>query len=201
MSMFQLSYILLWLVVCVLLIGIAALYSAFGVLLAQRARIGSGLDMSAVGPLLGERVVVADMHDINELPVSGQRLLFVTPHCPGCATAKELLQESSLEALGGGVTILCRGTRTEVAAWAIGVPQWASVVLDEDGEVFSAFNVTVTPYYIRLDATGACVAKGVAQGTLVERPQGHGGSASVTEASDGLLASAVSASNGYKEER
>jgi hypothetical protein len=169
MSAFELSYVLLWIVTCVLLAGVAALYSAVGALTADRLKSRPALDLSAVGPALQERVDVPQITDLAGHPISrsGERWVFVTPDCPGCGRAKTMLQSTTLGELGGGVVVVCRAPRDEVARWAADVPGWAPIVCDEDGRLFATFNVDVTPFYVVLDGAGVCVAKGPTDVTLL----------------------------------
>jgi hypothetical protein len=170
MSAFEVSYVLLWTVICILLLGMAALYSALGVLVPRPAPGRSSLDMSSVGPSIGELVDVPDTRGLDgtQAPGSTSSWIFVSPNCAGCERVKQRLQNSSDEVIGGRVVLASRGPETETMRWAAEIPSWVSVIADQDEQLFSRFNVRITPFYIRLDAEGRCIAKGVKDDILFE---------------------------------
>jgi hypothetical protein len=174
MSAFDVSYVFLWLGVCVLLIGVAALYSAMGALISGQLRGRSGIDLSGIGPTLEHRVDVPDLTDLEGRAVDAlsQRWMFVSPDCPGCKRARERLQNSTPDELPGGVVVVCRGAPDEALAWSDGAPPWASIVSNPAGELFSTFNVTVTPFYVLLNRKGVCIGKGPAAATIYAAANG-----------------------------
>lgn len=156
MSAYDVSYILLWVVVCVLVVGVAGLYSAFGA--SQMNRVSS---LPAQGPELGEQLTVPHLVDMHEHAVeeSSTRWVFVSPDCSFCAAVKRELR-GYREALSGTV-IVCRGQLAEIEAWTADLPDWPQVVADDDGRVSKLFSVHVSPFYVRLDYDGTCIAKGI----------------------------------------
>jgi hypothetical protein len=160
MSALELSTLLLWLVVGVLVFGLAALYAAFGKLASASGQARS-IDLATGGPALGQRVSVPDSHDVQgrRFSIATAHWLFVSPGCPGCVEAKQRLR-TVFPASGEPLVIAFRGAHQDAAEWAADLPG-AAVVSDEDGSVFSTFNVPFTPYYAVLE-DGTCVAKGAA---------------------------------------
>jgi hypothetical protein len=158
MSAFYVSYVLLWLVVCVLVSAVAVMYSAFG------AHFGSQKGRSALpplGPSVGQTFalpIVSDLHG-EEVSANTRRWIFVTPTCGACASVKEALATIEDAEDASELVVICGGAREDVAEWANGLPDWIRIA-DDDGAVFTAFGIQATPFYVGLDIAGACLVSG-----------------------------------------
>lgn len=165
MSVASISYLLLWILVCLLLVSVVGLYSAFGVLYRSSA-IGTERPSqpNLFGPDIGDTVQVPPLVDTRGEPVAAtvRRWIFSSTTCRACADMKAGLRELSPSEFEGRTVVVCRGERADVRAWAADVPDWVSVVVDEDGAVSAAFSVQATPLYVGLDDAQQCVIAGPA---------------------------------------
>ena len=165
MSTLSVSYLILWVLVCMLLIAVVALYSAFGVLYRSSAQtIGAPLQANMFGPSRGDIIDVPELTDLHGEPLDDgiKRWLFTSTTCRACTDTKAALRQLSREELTGTTALVCRGERAEVLAWASDLPEWVSVVMDEDGQVSDAFSVHATPLYVGLDDARHCLVAGPA---------------------------------------
>lgn len=166
MSTFEVSYVLLWFVVAVLLLGVAGLYSAFGVIYAPnspRAQRRSGASPT-LGPELGDRISVPDrLFDVtgDQVDPAAPRWIFVSTTCEPCLQLREALRDLGSADLHGATVVVCSGAEEAVSEWGSDLPGWIQLVSDEDGEIFDRFNVTATPLYVGL-VDGRCVVAGPA---------------------------------------
>jgi hypothetical protein len=167
MSAFNVSYILLWCVVCVLLLGVVGLYSAFGLIYGPNASRPRGSGTSpTIGPAIGEMVSPPDtLIDLTGKPVdataSASRWLFVSMTCQPCLGLREALIEIGSDGLPGATIVICSGKQDAVSRWGRDLPDWLQLVNDEDGKLFEVFKVTATPLYVGI-VGGRCVVSGPA---------------------------------------
>jgi hypothetical protein len=181
-SAYEASYVLQWAVICVLIAGLAGLYSAFGALTRQLGRLGlpaATPDLSAMGPMIGDEVPLengaalgAPFDNGVSFPGSASAWAFVAPGCAGCARTKSALQNATRGDFPGRVAVVVNGPREHTDVWARDLPAWVSVVRDEDGKLFGLFNVKATPYYVLLDEQARCIAKGPSEAVLLSSAEG-----------------------------
>ncbi len=167
-SAYEVSYVIQWVVISVLVAGLAALYSAFGALTKRLGMLEPALDLSSIGPRVGDEIAVGEVLDEGGLPVGGVAAwVFVTPGCAGCARAKTALQGAAPGDFGERVAVVVNGPRQQAEAWVNDLPAWVSFVPDEEGRLFGLFNVSLTPYYVLLDDRLRCIAKGASEAVLL----------------------------------
>jgi hypothetical protein len=167
---YEVSYVIQWVVICVLIVGLGALYSAFGALTKRLGLLASpALDLSFMGPTIGDEVIARDeiFDEHGSILRRVSAWVFVTPGCAGCARAKAALQNASSNDFGEEVAVVINGPREQADVWMRDLPPWTSFVPDEDGRLFNLFNIRATPYYVLLDETGRCVAKGPSEAALI----------------------------------
>lgn len=164
MSVTSFSYLLLWILVCLLLIAVVGLYSAFGIFYRSSVGGSAKAQPNLFGPEIGEAIEVPALVDIHGDPVDGRikRWIFTSTACRACADMKAGLRELTPGEFRGETVVVCRGERADVLTWARDIPDWVSVVVDEDGSVSDAFSVQATPLYVGLDSTRRCVVAGPA---------------------------------------
>lgn len=172
-SLYEVSYVIQWVVICVLIVGLAALYSAFGALTRRLGLVEPlALDLSSIGPAIGDKIALGDFFDDRGSALGGVAAwVFVTPGCAGCARAKIALQSAVPGDFGKRVAVVVNGPREQADSWAGDLPTWVAFVPDEDDRLFGSFNVKATPYYVHLDEAGRCTAKGPSEAVLLAPSQ------------------------------
>lgn len=171
-SAYEVSYVIQWVVICVLIVGLGALYSAFGALTRQLGQLRLveplALDVSSIGPTVGDEIPLGNFFDERGSALEGVAgWIFVTPGCAGCAMAKTALQNAAPGDFGKRVAVVVNGPRQQADSWVGDLPTWVSVVSDEEDRLFRSFNVKATPYYVLLDEQGHCTAKGPSEAVLL----------------------------------
>ena len=168
-SVYEISYIVQWVVICVLVVGLAALYSAFGALTRQLSLAGPpAFDVLSLGPTIGDEVELNDLPHELSVSVDGVRAwIFATPGCTECARTKAALQNVAPDNFEGRVAIVVNGPRQRAESWVKDLPSWISFVPDEEDRLFRSFNINATPFYVLLDENGRCITKGATEAALL----------------------------------
>lgn len=158
------SYVLLWVVVVVLAVGLFSLYHHFGTMY-LKSREGRAAQGPAVGKFLG---VTEDRGLAGEpvrWPVAGRPtvLLFFGTDCSICASLKALVLPR-LVASSPDVrfVVLCGGGRDAVAKWAEGVPEGVPVVPDPRFRIAQRHQIALTPFAVAVGGDGVVTWRGVA---------------------------------------
>jgi methylamine dehydrogenase accessory protein MauD len=165
-EVFLLSYVLLWSVAVLLIIGFAAMVRQIGLIHRRVPALGSR--MGGIGPAVGQPAP-----DFDDLDVLGRRvqlgkargrktlLLFVSPHCRVC------------EDVAPGVRSVARSERstTDVVLVSADSPESLRTFLESTAltsipalaswEVVSRYEVWTTPFAILVGEQGTVITKGI----------------------------------------
>jgi hypothetical protein len=161
MSLFELSYVALWILAVVLALAVYALYHHFGQLYltspegraTQGPPIGKRLQTSHVAPLEGPTVV---------LPQRAQRtvLLFTEPDCAVCRQLLDDLDSNRDSEILEGLIVVSSGTTADVGKWLRILPA-TQILMDSRAGLRSRYGIGVTPFGVATDAEGVVRTRGV----------------------------------------
>lgn len=151
------SYVLLWALVLIELIGLASLFRHFG-----RIYVATREGRADHGPKVGGNVsqLLRGLRT-RSLDLAGRPslVLFVGLKCAPCARLREQLPRGDYG--DSEVVIVCAGTARECNEWQNGLPRDFRLVPDPAAEIGDRLGVQLTPFVIAFDSGGIVRAKGV----------------------------------------
>jgi methylamine dehydrogenase accessory protein MauD len=164
-TVFLASYIVLWVLVVVIFVGLFALYNHFGEMYLNsregRADQGPGVDQAAPGAtatdLRGIKVTVPE-------PSFPTLVVFTTTSCPLCADLVPTVQEFATRKEWLKTIVVCGDDRNAVAAWADGLSNVATVIPDPGRAIAAKYRVDATPFLVAVDQSGVVRTKGIING-------------------------------------
>jgi hypothetical protein len=159
---FLVSYVLLWVLVVVLFIGVLALYHHFG-----EMYLSSRESRSEQGPEEGALLKAAEALTVTGTPVvlpvdRPTLLLFVSTTCDVCKEVRAALPRLVASRPELSVVLVCTGRPPMVKAWAGDVAGLVPVVADPRSRLGGLYNVDLTPFCIAVGADGHVRASGIA---------------------------------------
>jgi hypothetical protein len=159
---FWVSYVLLWVLVAALFIGVLALYHHFGemYLSTPESRSEQGLEE---GTLLKATEAFTVTGAPLVLPADRPTLLlFVSTTCDVCKEVRAALPRLVASRPQLSVVVVCVGRPAMVKAWAGEVANLVPVIADQRARIGSLYNVDLTPFCIAVGADGHVRASGIA---------------------------------------
>jgi hypothetical protein len=159
---FWVSYVLLWVLVAVLFIGVLALYHHFG-----EMYLSTPESRSQQGPEEGDLLKAAEAFSVTGAPVvlpvdRPTLLLFVSTTCDVCKEVRAALPRLVASRPELAVVVVCIGRLAMVKAWAGEVAGLVPVIADQRARISGLYNVDLTPFCIAVGADGHVRASGIA---------------------------------------
>lgn len=161
MSLFEVSYVALWLLVVVLAVGLYALYYHFG-----EMYLTSPEGRANQGPEIGEPLRAARGTPLEgptlELPLASQRtvLLFTAQDCAVCRELFNELADANDDEILQDIVVVASGSTSEAEKWASIVPR-GRVIVDPRAGLRSRYGIGLTPFGVAADASGLVRTRGV----------------------------------------
>lgn len=165
---FVVSYALLWVLLALVVLAVLVLARQVGLLNARLP--GFGAATADLGPPIGDEIPIFKLMDVDGRPliVGGplakrQLIVFVSPHCPACASllpALGPLQRTERRNLD--IIMVGLGTSNEAASELTGQHGLKALRVVIDSTLADSWDITSTPYAVLVDRTGIVRAKGVA---------------------------------------
>jgi hypothetical protein len=160
-TVFWISYVALWLLVVLAIIGVLGLYYHFAqiYLNSREGRIdGQGPQVSEVAPPMQYTA------DGNGRPVNdgvAKVMVFVSDDCHLCNSIQlELSHSDQQELAQSDGIVFVDGSEDSVAKWRSVIPLTWKVIRDKKGKVAVRYHIQSTPYAFSLDSDNIVVAKG-----------------------------------------
>jgi len=156
------TYFVLWILVILQGLALAALYNHFG-----QSYLSSRQGRAAQGPAIGE-----SMKPITQDSISGQLvhmgepwvpalLVFVSTTCPACDALRDHLVRFADTGLARCV-VFCAGPASDVEAWSHPLLESTiEIARDDDESVSSKLDIHVKPFMVGVDQSGLVRAKGI----------------------------------------
>jgi hypothetical protein len=143
----QVSYVVLWVLVVVLVVAVIALYHHFG-----QMYLGTPEGRQQQGPQVGTVLEPQRARDLSGrqwlIPAEDAGLLlFMSTDCAICVSVMEQLP-MFLERAGTLPTIVLAGERARVAAWAARVDGEVPVVFDRNHRLAARLKIAMTPFLV-----------------------------------------------------
>jgi hypothetical protein len=162
---FVFSYILLWVLVAVLAIGLVALYNHLGTvyLSAREARSSAG---PAEGSLLsGIDTKAIDGRRVLLPPASHPAIvLFLSTTCSLCAGIRQAIPAVVDEIPNVSIVIFCQGRPQTVQVWASDIRELVPVIVDRNGRQAARYGVDLLPFGIAVGLDSVVRARGIVNG-------------------------------------
>ncbi len=161
-AVFWASYIILWVMVAVLTVGMFALYHHFG-----QMYMGSPPGREEQGPKLGSYFKPVESVDLRGTtivaPLANRPLLavFVSTGCALCAQLREALLGFARANEDMAIVVYCDGHPRAVQAWAGELADAVYVVPDRRGRIAVRNNIDATPFGVAVGMDGLVQAKGI----------------------------------------
>jgi hypothetical protein len=152
---FLTSYVLLWLLVAVLTIGLLAIYRHFGEIY-QTSREAR----DAQGPREGQLLGAAELTTVDGTAVllppamRDTLVLFVSVRCNVCATVRSAIPRLLGEYPTLDVVVLCEGRPGSVRMWAESLAGTVPVVADPRGRHTLFYEVALIPFGVLVGPDG-----------------------------------------------
>lgn len=151
-NLFLVSYVLLWILVVVCLVGLFGLYHHFG----QMYLVGPE-SRGRQGQPVGDMVRAVEALSLNDEPVlipaqGPTLLLFVSTTCNTCKVIRDALPAVQTVHPELRIVIFCGGRSPMVRAWSQHVPAGVDVVADPRTKLASTYGVDLTPFAIGVGA-------------------------------------------------
>lgn len=154
-ALFMVSYVLLWILVVVWVVGLIALYNHFG-----RMYLRSREGRAEAGPAEGSNLVGTQSRSIDgdlvllPPPARPTLVLFASTTCSLCATVRHAVPDLVAGDVDLDVVILCQGPVPAVTAWAEEVRGLAAVVADRGGRLAAKYEVDLLPFGVAVGPDG-----------------------------------------------
>lgn len=159
MTLFEVSYAVLWILVLVLGAAVFALYHHFAELY-----LASREGRASQGPEVGS--------SINRLRLAGGRdyelqlgqptlLLFTSTTCKICEKLRVDIGQFAARRPDIAIDVLCAGSGREVSDWARALPSRVRVFGDRGYKVAATLGIGMTPFVVGVDAAGQVRVKGL----------------------------------------
>jgi hypothetical protein len=161
MTLFEVSYVALWIIVVVLGIAVYALYYHFG-----EMYLTSAEGRASQGPRVGERLRSVHANPLDgptiELPRPSQRtiLLFTAPACAVCSALFAELAALSDSGFLQDVLVVTSGSTDDAMKWQSILPL-TRIVIDSRASLRARYGIGVTPFGVATDASGHVRTRGV----------------------------------------
>lgn len=161
-TVFWVSYVLLWILVVVLTVGIFALYHHFG-----QMYLNTPEGRETQGPRPESRLLAMEAVDVSGqavvLPLDQRPALivFAATDCMLCAELRQSLLRICRERAALSVVVLCRGSEAGVLAWAGELAGVARVVADPRGRYALRYRVSGTPFGVAVGRDGVVRHTGI----------------------------------------
>jgi hypothetical protein len=161
-ALFWFSYVLLWVLLAVVALGVLALYHHFG-----QAYVASREGRASQGPAEGTQLRRAEATGLDGAPVllpprgSPALLVFTSTTCRVCESMRLELIQVAREEFGVPVYVFCQGSPGAVRQWAGKLGDVATVVADQRLRITTRYEVAMTPFAIAVDATSTVRARGI----------------------------------------
>ncbi|MEN3358346.1 MAG: hypothetical protein V7637_2328 [Mycobacteriales bacterium] len=159
---FLVSYVLLWVLVAGLFVGMLALYHHFG-----EMYLSSPQGRSAQGPDEGSTLKALEAHTVDAtavvLPVDRPTLLlFVSTTCDVCKEVRTAVPRLVADHTDVSVVVVCAGRPAMVRAWAEPIAGLVPVIADPRSRISEQYQVDLRPFCIAVGADGLVRARGIA---------------------------------------
>jgi hypothetical protein len=160
-SLFEVTYIALWVLVIVLAVGVYALYYHFG-----EMYLTSPEGRATQGPKVGERLNSAHATSLEgptlELPRTSRRTVLVFT-APDCAVCRELLDDLVADGdpdILDDVIVVASGATADAEKW-LGVIPATRIVIDPRAGLRARYGIGLTPFGVAADMAGVVRTRGV----------------------------------------
>jgi hypothetical protein len=158
---YLISYVFLWTLTCAMVVAVLALYHHFGQMYmsSREGRTVHGLDE---GTEVAEQQYVDLAGRAVTLPRHGERslVLFTDTVCKLCRNLRPDLAAFARR-VDFHVSVVCVGTRNEVAEWAEPLDDALTVVPDRGAKISTRFKVGLSPFLILIGEDGKVRARGI----------------------------------------
>jgi thioredoxin-related protein len=162
MSPFLITYVLLWVLVAALSVGVFALYHHFGqmYLNSREGRAGQGPEVNTVVPALsgtdlhGEEVAIPP-------PNQPSLLVFVTTNCRLCSDLLEDVRNFAEQRDDLQTVVIYGDPPSRVAARVNGLGSVATVISDPKRSISARYRIQAAPFLVAVDSEGVVQTKGI----------------------------------------
>lgn len=164
-ALFWATYVVLWLLVAIIAVGVLALYHHFG-----QMYLNSRDGRAEQGPKIGEAFAHDETTDLDgrplALPAAGQPslVLFASTTCPICDQLRDHVRRIGHERPDVRVVVFCQGDEEAVAEWAGDLTALARVVVDPRGRHALRHNVAGTPFCVAIGKDGTVRGRAIVNG-------------------------------------
>jgi methylamine dehydrogenase accessory protein MauD len=165
-QLWMISYALLWALVLILLLGIAALAREIGLLHRRLPPVGAR--GSADGPAVGKHAPSFEEVSVTGEPVTlagsvgkATLIVFVSPSCSACNDLAPSLRTIARTERDHLMTVVISSGDLPAAKEFGHKYRLGGVALVASEELGVAWGVNITPYAFAIDATGMVIAKGL----------------------------------------
>lgn len=161
MTLFEVSYIVLWALVLVMGVAIYALYYHFG-----EMYLSSREGRATQGPAVGEQLRAVQARPLEgstlEFPRKDRRtvLLFSAPSCTVCNSLLGDLAADGVTDILDDLIAVSSGTREEAEKWLSVLPS-TQIVIDPHAGIRARYGIGVTPFAVAVDDAGRVRMRGV----------------------------------------
>lgn len=160
-SIFWASYIMLWLLVGTLSIGVWALYHHFG-----QMYLSTPESRANQGPTEGSPLRTLEAETIDGTPLvlpidSASLLIFVSTDCGVCKAIREGIPRAVEAYPELAVFVICKGHPRMVGAWSSGLESLVPVVADRQGRIGTRYSVDLVPFCVAVGNDGIVRARGL----------------------------------------
>lgn len=159
---FYVSYVFMWLLVCVLTVLVLLMYRHFG-LMSLETVAGVERDGLQVGEPAPEiQGVAADGREVT-MPAAGRFIVFATPHCAPCAEVIPAIADLGAKSAATGleVAVVVPGPTSMVKELVEGYELSVPPIAEDGTGVSEKYRVRVTPFAFVVDGDGRIRAKGL----------------------------------------
>jgi hypothetical protein len=159
---FLISYVFLWILVLVLVVGVYALYHHFG-----QTYLTSREGREDQGPDVGTKIAAITADDVKGQALAVppiQRpllLLFTSTTCKICSGLRAEIRQFAVDHPEVAVTVLCEGHPRAVQAWAEDLADAAHVVADPRSRLTTKYGVGVLPFSVAVGPDGVVRGRGI----------------------------------------
>lgn len=159
MTLFEVSYALLWILVLVLGAAVFALYHHFAELY-----LASREGRAAQGPEIGssmKRLTLADGRGYEPRPGQPTLVLFTATTCKICDKLRADISQFAARRPEIAIDVLCAGSSRQVSDWAHDLPTRVRVFEDRGYRAAASVGIGMTPFVVGADAAGRVRVKGL----------------------------------------
>lgn len=159
MTLFEVSYAVLWILVLVLGAAVFALYHHFAELY-----LASREGRASQGPEVGSsinRLRLANGRDYELQRGQPTLVLFTATTCKICDKLRADISQFAARRPDIAIDVLCAGSGREVSDWARALPTRVRVFGDRGYRAAASLGIGMTPFVVGVDAAGTVRVKGL----------------------------------------